>query len=178
MPSLRHLTSCLALAFTASASHAHITLENRSAEAGSNYKAILKVGHGCEGSAIREIRVYLPDGVVGAKPMPKAGWNLEIQRQALPQAYESHGKTIADAPKMIRWSGGTLPDTHYDEFVLVAKLPEQPGRLYWRVTQICDQGQIDWAVIPAAGKRPGDYPAPAATLDVLPKPGANSEHKH
>jgi periplasmic copper chaperone A len=157
---------------------AHITLEMRSAEAGSYYKAVFKVGHGCEGSPIREIVVQIPEGVVGAKPMPKPGWTLDVRTAPLAKPYNSHGKTIAEAPASIRWSGGSLPDAWYDEFVLVARLPEQPGTLYWKVSQVCDKGHIDWVEIPEAGKRPADYAAPAAVLEVTAKPSTPANHQH
>lgn len=173
-----HLFPALAALLLPFGAAAHVTLETRSAEAGSYYKAVFKVGHGCDGSPVRELIVHIPEGVVGVKPMPKAGWNLEIQTTPLAQPYQSHGKRIEAAPSSVRWSGGNLPDAFYDEFVLVGRLPEQAGKLYWKVSQICDQGRIDWAEIPEPGKRPADYTAPAAVLDVTAKPGGEAAHKH
>ncbi len=155
-------------------SHAHITLETKRAEAASYYKAVFKVGHGCEGSDIREIIVHIPPGVVGVKPMPKAGWQVVVEKTRLPVPYVSHGRTIEEAPSAIRWQGGVLPDAHYDEFVLISRLPETPGMLYWKVSQVCEKGRIDWAQIPEAGKRLSDYPEPAASLEILPKPQNSS----
>jgi uncharacterized protein YcnI len=157
---------------------AHITLETGSAEVGANYKAVFKVAHGCEGSSIKELVIQIPEGVVAAKPMPKAGWQLDIERSKLTAPLTRHGKNISDAPSLIRWRGGVLPDAHYDEFVVVARLPEQPGKLYWKVSQICEKGRIDWADIPETGKRASDYPSPAPLLEVTPKADLHSEHKH
>lgn len=165
-----------ALFTLAGSAHAHVTLETRSAEAGSSYKAVFKVGHGCAGSPVREIVVSIPDGVQGAKPMPKAGWQIEIERARLDRPYASHGKTVVEDVTQVRWVGGTLPDAYYDEFVLVAKLPERAGTLYWKVSQVCEQGRIDWAEVPVAGKKLSDYKAPAAVLEIAPKAG--EEHKH
>lgn len=165
----------LALALAGSV-QAHVTLETRSAEAGSYYKAVLKVGHGCEGSAVKQVIVSIPEGVQGAKPMPKAGWQIDIQRTRLPKSYTSHGKTITEDVSQVSWTGGPLPDAHYDEFVLAVKLPEQPGKLYWKVSQICEQGRIDWAEVPVEGRRLSDYKAPAALLEIRPK--AAPEHQH
>lgn len=156
--------------------YAHVTLESRSAEAGSTYKAVFKVGHGCAGSPVRQIVVDIPDGVQGAKPMPKAGWQIEIEQTRLDRPYTSHGKSVAEDVTQVRWMGGPLPDAYYDEFVLVAKLPERVGMLYWKVSQVCEQGRIDWAELPAAGSKLSDYRAPAAALEVVPKTGA--EHSH
>ena len=62
---------------TASSASAHITLQNREAAIGSSYKAVFVVPHGCAGSATTKIRVQIPEGVIGVKPMPKPGWNVE-----------------------------------------------------------------------------------------------------
>ena len=61
----------------ASPAVAHITLETSEAQAGSAYKAVLRVGHGCEGQATTGLQVQIPDGVITVKPMPKPGWTLE-----------------------------------------------------------------------------------------------------
>ena len=53
---------------------AHITLENQQAAVCASYKAVLRVPHGCEGSATVAVRVRVPDGYLDVKPMPKAGW--------------------------------------------------------------------------------------------------------
>ena len=93
----------------AGAAQAHITLEQPSAEAGTYYKAVLRVGHGCDGSPTQAITVTLPPGVEHAHPMPKPGWSL----------------ASADATQAT-WRGA-LADAHYDEFVLRLKLPAQAG---------------------------------------------------
>ena len=75
--------------FTASASAvlAHITLEKEEAPAKSFYKAVLRVPHGCEGSATVKVRVQIPEGVIAVKPMPKAGWQLEMLKGKYEKSY-------------------------------------------------------------------------------------------
>ena len=67
-------TALLALAFGA---QAHTTLETQQAPVSSTYKAVLRVGHGCEGAPTLKLRVRIPEGVINVKPMPKAGWEME-----------------------------------------------------------------------------------------------------
>lgn len=149
---------------------AHVTLAEPEALAGSGYRAVFKVGHGCEGSAIRELIVHVPEGVRGAKPMPKPGWALTVEKEPLAEPYSWHGRTVREDVRRIRWSGGPLDDAHYDEFVAVVRLPEVPGRLHWRVTQRCLLGEIDWAEVPAPGQDRRALKAPAAWLDLRPAP--------
>ncbi len=161
--------------------HAHITLEYPVAQAASGYKATFKVGHGCAGSPIRQIVVNIPAGVQGAKPMPKAGWAIAVERTRLAQPYTSHGRTIVEDVTRITWTARTpddwLPNAFYDEFVLHARLPSQPGAMYWSVSQVCEQGRIDWAEVPRDGQALADLKAPAALLDILPS-GAGAHHHH
>ena len=49
---------------------AHTSLEVKQAPAGSLYKAVLRVGHGCDGSSTTTLRVQIPEGVIAVKPMP------------------------------------------------------------------------------------------------------------
>lgn len=152
---------------------AHITLENRQAEAGSYYKAVFRVGHGCVGSAVKGITIQIPPGVRNAKPMPKAGWQLDIIEAA---AASEGGSSVVEKPASVGWRNGSLPDAWYDEFVLFVKLPDQSGKLYWKVAQICEQGRIDWADVPEDGKDLAGSRTPAAVLEVLPKTELSDHH--
>jgi uncharacterized protein YcnI len=159
---------------------AHITLEYQVASAGSYYKANFKVGHGCGNSPIQEIIVTIPAGVQGAKPMPKAGWTIEIQRDKLATPYDDHGRTITDKVSRISWTAKTpadyLPNGYYDEFALQARLPTQAGPMYWSVSQVCEQGRIDWNETPKAGQKESELKSPAALLELMPISG--TEHRH
>lgn len=159
------------LAFTrAPAAFGHITLDNQAAAAGSGYKAVLRVGHGCDGAATQRLRVAIPPGFKGAKPMPKPGWVLTTRTEKLAVPYTSHGKTIAQDVVEITWTAATaaqaLPDAHYDEFVLRGTLPDAPGPMWFKVLQSCTQGQTDWAEVPASGTSTKGLKAPAALLEI------------
>lgn len=169
------------MAISVGLAQAHTTLEYPVATAGQSYKAIFKVGHGCGTSPTRQIVVDIPAGVQGAKPMPKAGWRLEVTRQTLAKPYISHGRTVIEDVTRISWTAKTaedlLPNGHYDEFVLVATLPDQAGMMYWPVQQLCEQERMDWTEIPKAGQKSADLKAPAAALELMPGAAAGA-HQH
>lgn len=173
--------AALSLLALGASAHAHVTLEYPVATGGQNYKATFKIGHGCGASPTRAIEVDIPAGVRGARPMPKAGWSLEVSREKLAQPYTSHGRSIGEDTVRIRWTAKTeadmLPSGFYDEFVLVGTLPAQAGMLYWPVRQLCPQGRLDWTEVPAAGQRWGDLKSPAAELELMPPAGAGA-HNH
>ena len=57
----------------AATAQAHMTLETAQAAPGSACKAVLRVGHGCEGSATTTFRAQIPEGANRGVDVPKAG---------------------------------------------------------------------------------------------------------
>ena len=126
---------------------AHITLEGKQAAVGSYYKAVFAVSHGCAGSATIKIRVQIPEGVVGVKPMPKTGWNLETVKGKYAGEYQFHGSKLSEGVKEVAWSGGKLADDNFDEFVISAFLTDtlKPNTtLYFPVVQECTMVARDY----------------------------------
>jgi uncharacterized protein YcnI len=156
----------------------HVVLAEPAARAGTSYRAVFRVGHGCEGSPTTGIKVLLPAGFQGAKPMPKPGWALSTRLEKLAKSYNSHGKTVTEDVVEISWTASTkdnwLPDAWYDEFVLRGGLPAEAGPLWFRLLQTCEKGSIDWAQVPTAGASTKGLKAPAVLLDILPA----EPHKH
>jgi len=161
-----------ALAVVATAAYAHVTLEQQQAVAGSTYKAVLRVPHGCEGSPTVRLRVQVPDGMVNVKPQPKPGWELSTVRGKLATPVSGdHGAQITEGVREIVWSGGRLLDEHYDEFAFRGALPNKPGAVvHVPVVQECEKGVERWIEIPAAGQNPGSLKFPAPSLRLTPRP--------
>ena len=157
---------------------AHVVLEKPEAIAGSYYKAVLKISHGCNNQATQRIIVEIPDGFRGVKPMVKTNWKVIVKKSQLAKPYVSHGKTISEGTTLVEWVDGNLPSEYYDEFVLVGQLTEEPGNLYFKVTQICQSSKLEWNQIPDQGKTIKDYSSPAVLLKVLPKEENHEHHNH
>ena len=62
------------------------------------------------------------------------------------------------------------------EDLVQAKLPDQAGPIYWKVSQIWEQSRIDWAELPVAGQSLHDPKAPAALLEIVPATHAGHAH--
>jgi len=165
------IIAACALLTAATVSFSHIVLSEPAALAGTSYRATLRVGHGCDGSPVTALRVTLPAGFMGAKPMPKAGWLLSVKSAKLAQSYVSHGKTITDDVTEITWTAAGkdngLPDAYYDEFVLRGGLPSAAGPMWFKVLQTCEKGSIDWAETPAGGTSTQGLKYPAALLEII-----------
>ena len=148
----------------------HISLEQKSAVAGSTYKAVFQVSHGCQGSATTAISVQLPPGFQNAKPYPKPGWTLTTATSKLTQPYNNHGKPVTDEVTEINWTASSkeaaLQDAYFDEFMLRGKLPDAAFPLWFKVLQTCENGKADWSQIPT-GKNPAQkLEFPALRLEV------------
>ena len=169
-----------ALFTSATASFSHVVLVEPAALASTSYRATLSVGHGCDGSPITALRVTLPGGFRGAKPMPKFGWELVIKTARLTKPYDSHGKTVTDDVSEITWIATAkahwLIDAHYDEFVLRGGLPPTAGPMWFKVMQTCEKGSIDWAEVPATGTSTQGLKFPAVLLEVIESGAAGHQH--
>lgn len=162
---IRKLSLALAFAALSPAAFAHVTLEQKQAEPGSTYRAVMRVPHGCGDQATTTLRVQIPEGFYNVKPMPKPGWTLETVSGPYARPYENHGTQLTEGVQEIIWSGGELPDAFYDEFVFrgsfAADLPA--GSTVWFPTvQECAAGEEAW--IDTSGDPDAAMPAPAVTL--------------
>ncbi|UUZ73500.1 YcnI family protein [Polaromonas sp. P1(28)-8] len=123
---------------------AHVSLQDRTTTVLSTYKAVVRVPHGCEGSATKLIRVALPAGFQGVKPMPKPGWNLSTTQGKLAAPYDDgHGGMVTEGVTEVTWAAASkdsmLPDAHYDEFVFRSRVPKEAGPVWFRIFQGCEK---------------------------------------
>ena len=139
----------------------HVAADPGRASAGAYQAVVFRVGHGCGEAATTALRIEIPTEMASARPQPKPGWTLEIERQ--------DGKVTA-----VTWRG-ELPDDQFDEFAMLFKLPDQPATLYFPTVQSCGADESQWTEIPSAGER-ASHPAPA--LVVTPKAAAAEPHQH
>jgi periplasmic copper chaperone A len=155
----------------ASIAGAHVTLENQQTPVGASYKAVMRVPHGCGGSATVAIRLRIPEGFVDVKPMPKAGWKLGTIAGKYAKPATVRGTAVTEGVTEVDWTGGNLPDAYYDEFVVTGYIADdQPAgqTMYFPVVQECEKGVNRWIEIPAEGAH-GEAAEPAAALKLLPR---------
>lgn len=182
---MRHLFTQFAAATALTAASlgtagAHATLDTSEAAPG-GYKAVVRIGHGCDGQPTNAVRVEVPEGYIGVRPQPKAGWTLDIERGDYAHAYTLHGREVASGVTAVTWSGGALDDAHYDEFVLSGTLAGSAAgtSLFFRTVQTCAEGRMAWDQIPAEGQNPHalDHPAPGLVV-LASNDGHGGGHAH
>lgn len=157
---------------------AHVTANPDNAIAGSYLETAFRVSHGCEGSETVSVSITLPKEIVMARPQPKSGWSLDIEKSKLEKpASLGHGKMTDERVDTITWKGGSLPDAQFDTFSILFKVPDSTESTLWfPVRQICKDGEINWNAIPKDGQRWHDLKTPAPF--VKSEPAAPSPHKH
>lgn len=133
-------------ALLAGAAQAHVTFEAPQAAAGSTYRGVLRVGHGCQSSPTRGLVVHIPAGFEGAKPMPKPGWTLNVKRS---------GDQVTEIAWRAKNRADWIADAWYDEFVLRGRTPKTAAALSFAVVQQCEKGEAEWsAELNITGEKP------------------------
>ncbi len=132
---------------------AHVSVSPAEVSKNSYQKLTFNISHGCGDSPTKEVTLYLPIQLQGAKPIPKAGWVLEVFREPLSKSYVSHGKEVNSDVRKITWRGGLLPNEYADEFSIRVKVDDWVGNLPVVVHQICEQGKWEWSELPQDGKK-------------------------
>jgi len=151
------LLALLAPVAAPSSAWAHVVAAPGEAKAGSYSAIAFRVGHACAaGDTTLKLRVEIPDAVASARPQPKTGWTIDIEKEG----DKPDGRASA-----ITWTG-RLPDDQFDDFAVLMKLPAQAGSLTFPVIQTCETGESQWTEI-ADPERPGEkltHPAPTVRL--------------
>lgn len=147
---------------------AHVVFAEPQARSGSYYAGFFRISHGCGDSDTISVRISIPDNVTSARPQPKPGWTLSVERTPLATPIKGEGGTaIKDRVTAIRWTG-RLPADEFDQFGLMMKLPVSTGPLYFPVEQKCVAGENRWVNIPAPGQSWHSIPNPAPMIEVTP----------
>lgn len=149
---------------------AHVVFDQPQANAGGYYTGFLRVTHGCGDSPTMSVRVEIPAGVVSARPQPKPGWTVTIDREPLATPIMGEGgASITTRVTGITWTG-KLPADEFDQFGMALKLPDVAGPLYFPTTQRCASGVNAWTAIPLSPDQWHATPSPAPMLMLSAKP--------
>lgn len=168
------LATAVATLASTTAVFAHATFANQPATVGSYVAATLQVPHGCDGKATNEVQIKLPEGFISAKPMPKAGWEIEIIEGDYQNSYDNHGKAVKSGPVEIRFKNGELPDNFYDTFTVYGKIAagDPAVGLAFPTVQLCGaDAKVAWDQIAAPGQDPHDLDGPAPVLKLVAAEG-------
>ena len=96
-----------------------------------------------------KIRVEVPEGFLLSGVQPVPGWEY---------AFEEDGGVIT----AVTWSGGEIGPREFQQFLVQAQAPEEPGEYPWRAFQTYGDGSVvEWT-------GPPDAEEPASVVVVVP----------
>lgn len=103
-----------------------------------------------------KVRVEVPDGFVLSGVQPVPGWDYSFK--------EDGGLITA-----VTWSGGEIKPREFQQFLLQAQAPEEPGAYPWKAIQTYEDGSVvEWVGAP-------DSEEPASVVEVVS--GGAEDHR-
>ena len=172
------LSLAAALALFASAAHAHIVFDTPGARPGAYHAAALRVSHGCGDSPTVAIRVEIPASITAARPQPKPGWALTLEREPLATPVATEGGDLQrERVKAVTWRG-RLPTDQFDTFALLVRTPPRAGVLAVPAVQTCERGDRRWTDAAAPDQPWNSVQSPAPVLTVTAPADAPPQAGH
>lgn len=160
----------LAATLVAGIASAHVVIAPRTVEAGRPAILAFWVPEGCAGSPTVSLSIAIPPSVTFAKPQPKPGWTIEFEYEPLAEPIPVEDVVQIERVSRIIFKGPAVPDSQFEQFNVLMKLPAEPGPLRFPTVQTCQSGRRDWTEIPSAANAATGlrYPAPTVVLTAPP----------
>ena len=132
---------------------AHNTLTSMYAPAGYMQDMEMRVTHGCKGSAVKEVRMKLPEGVLRVSVGYTRDWEYEVKMRKLPKPVPGDGgNMITETIDEIIWKNPKSPipgSGAFEGFKFRGALPNTPGEiLFFRTVNICEVGDDKYIDLP------------------------------
>ena len=114
------------------------------------------------------VRLLVPESLDRVTPFVKPGWRIEIKKE---------GEKVTE----IIWSGGAIPASQKDVFLVTARTPGEPSTLIWKVYQTYADGEVvAWDQAPAEehgahGEEVEEVANPYSTTEVALEAGAHGK---
>lgn len=147
--------ACVLISLAVSApAWAHVTVSPEEVSAGDYETLTVSVPTEKE-VPTTEIRVEVPEGFLLSGVQPVPGWE---------NTFEEDGGVV----KAVTFSGGEIGPQEFQQFLVQAQAPEEPGEYLWRAVQTYEDGSVvEWTGAP-------DSEEPAPLVEVVS--GASAGH--
>jgi uncharacterized protein YcnI len=157
---------------------AHNTLTRMEGFAGYVTDFEMRVTHGCKGSAVKEVRIKMPEGLSRISVGNTRDWKVETKMRKLDKPVPGEGgNMITEVVDEITWKDPASPmpaGGFFEGFKFRAALPHEVGKiLYFRTINVCEQGDDKYIDLPqeALNAATPDLPAKlSAFMRATPGP--------
>ena len=157
-----------ALVLLAGPAAAHVSVSAPEAEPGGFATLTFSVPNERSDASTTKVQVTMPEDAplafVSVEPVP--GWTVDVQKSPLDQPIDAEGEEVTEAVSSVTWSGGTIGDGQFQQFVISAgPLPGDADSLAFPAIQTYSDGQeVRWIEdTPPGGEEP-EHPAPVLEL--------------
>ncbi|RFU41837.1 DUF1775 domain-containing protein [Actinomadura logoneensis] len=157
-----------ALAWSATAASAHVTVNPGTAEKGGFTKVSFRVPNEKPDAGTTQVRVDLPAdhpiAFVSVRPVP--GWTVKVAKSKLATPVKTEGGVLTEAVSSLTWSGGRIDPGQFQEFdVSLGPLPDDADRLVFKAEQTySDKSVVKWDQDQGHGADEPEHPAPVLIL--------------
>lgn len=140
-------TSLISIGLLSQIASAHVSfIDPKPLVEGKSFKATFAIPHGCEDTPTTKVKIQIPEGIIGVKPMLKPEWVITTETTPYAKTYQQYGQTVTQGVTTVMWEG-VLPDQHYDEFTITgyfADNAKKSDEIYFPVIQTCEVGGYLW----------------------------------
>jgi uncharacterized protein YcnI len=149
----------------APAAQAHVTLNPRTAVAGSFARLDVRVPNERDDAATRTVVVNFPDGFYSVSYKRVWGWTAKVTMAKLSTPVKTGEGTVTERVAKIAWRATAkryrIAPGQFEEFGLSAQVPNTPGAtLTFPSTQTYDSGEV----VRWTGPAGADTPAPTVSV--------------
>jgi len=150
-------------AVTATAALAHNSMIEYYVQAGYMKDFELRVTHGCQGSAVKEFRLKIPEGLMRVSVEHNRDWAIDVKMRKLPKPIPGEGgNMLTETVDEIIWKNprSVLPASgRFEGFRFRGMVPNTPGKIiFFRSVNVCEKGEeryVDLPTEPLEAKTPG-----------------------
>jgi uncharacterized protein YcnI len=160
------LGASAALLLSASVGFAHVTVVPNTAPADTSTTLAIRVPTEREVPTVR-LRVEFPTGLTVSRFTPIPGWTRTVERNDQQQITS------------VTWSGGQIGPSEFQDFVISARTPKEPGKIAFKAFQTYEGGEtVAWENPEGSQERPSPLltvaaPGAAAAAVAAAKPAAD-----
>lgn len=151
----------------AASAHVHVTPDESSA--GTTTRLAFSFSHGCEDSPTTAVKITVPQGIDGVKPVLDGAWTIsrELNTDGIPTSVTFTAVTPVES--------GVAASVALD---VIFSSSAANTSVAFPVLQTCATGSTDWSEVAAEGQTEDDLAAPAPVVAVGAVSADGGEHGH
>jgi uncharacterized protein YcnI len=170
-----------ALAASAGAACAHVSVDPGRAEQGGFVRLALRVPNESDSASTTRVQVQLPEAqpLASVSTQPVPGWTAAVQRRTLDQPLHGDDGDVTEVVSLVTWTatpGAGIRPGEFQEFPLsVGPLPRVDSMVFKTLQTYSDGTVVRWIEEAGPGEAEPEHPAPVLRLTAAGGAGGPDE---